>query len=128
MPFQKGQSGNPYGRKCAADLVNPKSVRDGVNELKQKKRKAKLKLFNQFGGLNQKALKYFHEVLDDENGENGKFSEQAKIKVATLVAVKYAEIMKDLDQGVDDLDDDKKEDSKPLVSFDVQAPVEKRLS
>lgn len=114
VPFEQGQSGNPKGRPQAKDLVNPKSL-NGV-EYREKEFK---QILRRLKPLNNKALKVFTDMLEDE-----KTTEATKVKVAVFIMKTYQDMIDDLYKpvnggGSDSDDQDDKSDSTPLISFKV---------
>ena len=114
MPFVKGKSGNPQGRGSAKDLVNPKSV--SGNELREQEFK---QILRRLKPLNNKALKVFTDMLEDE-----KTTEATKVKVAVFIMKTYQDMMDDLYKPVNasGSSDDNDQDDKPLapiISFKV---------
>ena len=114
MPFVKGKSGNPQGRGSGKDLVNPKSV--SGNELREQEFK---QILRRLKPLNNKALKVFTDMLEDE-----KTTEATKVKVAVFIMKTYQDMMDDLYKPVNasGSSDDNDQDDKPLapiISFKV---------
>lgn len=102
MPFQKGDPNINYqGRSKAADLVNPKSVADGVHI----KNKEFQEILNKLKPLNKKAIKKLHTLLDDDNT-----SENGQLRAIALILKTYEDLMnevyKDAPKGKDNKDDD----------------------
>lgn len=115
MPFAKGQSGNPKGRPNANDLVNPKSL--SGTEYREKEFK---QILRRLKPLNNKALKVFTDMLEDE-----KTTEATKVKVAVFIMKTYQDMMDDLYKPVNTggNSDDNDQDDKPLapiISFNVR--------
>jgi len=115
MPFVKGKSGNPQGRGSGKDLVNPKSV--SGNEIREREFK---QILRRLKPLNNKALKVFTDMLEDE-----KTTEATKVKVAVFIMKTYQDMMDDLYKPVNasGSSDDNDQDDKPLapiISFNVR--------
>ena len=114
MPFVKGQSGNPKGRGTGESLVNPKSITG--TEYREKEFK---QILRRLKPLNNKALKVFTDMLEDE-----KTTEATKVKVAVFIMKTYQDMMDDLYKPVNTSgnSDDNDQDDKPLapiISFKV---------
>ena len=114
MPFVKGQSGNPKGRGNGERLVNPKSLTG--TEYREKEFK---QILRRLKPLNNKALKVFTDMLEDE-----KTTEATKVKVAVFIMKTYQDMMDDLYKPVNASgnSDDEDRDDKPLapiISFKV---------
>ena len=115
MPFVKGDANiNMHGRPQAKDLVNPKSL-NGV-EYREKEFK---QILRRLKPLNNKALKVFTDMLEDE-----KTTEATKVKVAVFIMKTYQDMMDDLYKPVNASakSDDEDQDDKPLapiISFKV---------
>lgn len=115
MPFKKNDPHiNRNGRPHAEDLVNPKSLTG--TEYREKEFK---QILRRLKPLNNKALKVFTDMLEDE-----KTTEATKVKVAVFIMKTYQDMMDDLykpiNGGSSDGDDqDDKSDSTPLISFKV---------
>ena len=114
MAFQKGDPNiNRHGRPQAKDLVNPKS-RTGT-EHREKEFK---QILRRLKPLNNKALKVFTDMLEDE-----KTTEATKVKVAVFIMKTYQDMMDDLYKPVNssaEVVDDKEETLAPIISFKVQ--------
>ena len=113
MPFVKGQSGNPKGRGKGESLVNPKSLTG--TEYREKEFK---QILRRLKPLNNKALKVFTDMLEDE-----KTTEATKVKVAVFIMKTYQDMMDDLYKPVNssaEVVDDKEETLAPIISFKVQ--------
>ena len=114
MPFVKGKSGNIYGRPTSDKLVNPKSV--SGNELREQEFK---QILRRLKPLNNKALKVFTDMLEDE-----KTTEATKVKVAVFIMKTYQDMMDDLYKpvnasGISDGDDQEDKPLAPIISFKV---------
>ena len=114
MPFVKGKSGNPQGRGSARDLVNPKSLTG--TEYREKEFK---QILRRLKPLNNKALKVFTDMLEDE-----KTTEATKVKVAVFIMKTYQDMMDDLYKPVNassisDGDDQEDKPLAPIISFKV---------
>ena len=113
MPFVKGQSGNPKGRGTGESLVNHKSLTG--TEYREKEFK---QILRRLKPLNNKALKVFTDMLEDE-----KTTEATKVKVAVFIMKTYQDMMDDLYKPVNasaEVTDDKEETLAPIISFRVQ--------
>lgn len=115
MPFEKGDERiNRNGRPQAKDLVNPKSLTG--TEYREKEFK---QILRRLKPLNNKALKVFTDMLEDE-----KTTEATKVKVAVFIMKTYQDMIDDLYKPVnggssDGDDQDDKSDTTPLISFKV---------
>ena len=113
MPFVKGQSGNPKGRGTGESLVNPKSLTG--TEYREKEFK---QILRRLKPLNNKALKVFTDMLEDE-----KTTEATKVKVAVFIMKTYQDMMDDLYKPVNgtstDGDDQDDKPLAPIISFKV---------
>lgn len=115
MPFEKGDERiNRHGRPQAKDLVNPKSLTG--TEYREKEFK---QILRRLKPLNNKALKVFTDMLEDE-----KTTEATKVKVAVFIMKTYQDMMDDLYKPVNasGSSDDNDQDDKPLapiISFKV---------
>ena len=113
MPFVKGKSGNIYGRPTADKLVNPKSLTG--TEYREKEFK---QILRRLKPLNNKALKVFTDMLEDE-----KTTEATKVKVAVFIMKTYQDMMDDLYKPVNgtstDGDDQDDKPLAPIISFKV---------
>ena len=115
MPFVKGDENiNRQGRPQAKDLVNPKSLTG--TEYREKEFK---QILRRLKPLNNKALKVFTDMLEDE-----KTTEATKVKVAVFIMKTYQDMMDDLYKPVNASakSDDEDQDDKPLapiISFKV---------
>ena len=115
MPFVKGKSGNPQGRGSGKDLVNPKSLTG--TEYREKEFK---QILRRLKPLNNKALKVFTDMLEDE-----KTTEATKVKVAVFIMKTYQDMMDDLYKPVNaggnsDSDDQDDKPLAPIISFNVR--------
>ena len=115
MPFVKGDANiNLRGRPQAKDLVNPKSLTGGEYREKEFKQ-----ILRRLKPLNNKALKVFTDMLEDE-----KTTEATKVKVAVFIMKTYQDMMDDLYKPVNasGSSEDNDQDDKPLapiISFKV---------
>ena len=115
MPFCKDDENiNRKGRPNAKDLVNPKSLTG--TEYREKEFK---QILRRLKPLNNKALKVFTDMLEDE-----KTTEATKVKVAVFIMKTYQDMMDDLykpinNSSADDVED-KEESLAPIISFKVQ--------
>ena len=113
MPFVKGQSGNPKGRGNGESLVNPKSLTG--TEYREKEFK---QILRRLKPLNNKALKVFTDMLEDE-----KTTEATKVKVAVFIMKTYQDMMDDLykpvNGGSSESDDQNDKPLAPIISFKV---------
>ena len=116
MPFVKGDSNiNRQGRPQAKDLVNPKSLTG--TEYREKEFK---QILRRLKPLNNKALKVFTDMLEDE-----KTTEATKVKVAVFIMKTYQDMMDDLYKpvnasGSSDGDDQDDKPLAPIISFKVK--------
>ena len=115
MPFVKGDANiNLRGRPQAKDLVNPKSL-TGI-EYREKEFK---QILRRLKPLNNKALKVFTDMLEDE-----KTTEATKVKVAVFIMKTYQDMMDDLYKPVNasaksDDEDQEEKPLAPIISFKV---------
>ena len=115
MPFEKGDERiNRNGRPQAKDLVNPKSLTG--TEYREKEFK---QILRRLKPLNNKALKVFTDMLEDE-----KTTEATKVKVAVFIMKTYQDMMDDLYKpvnasGSSDGDDQEDKPLAPIISFKV---------
>ena len=115
MPFEKGDERiNRNGRPQAKDLVNAKSLTG--TEYREKEFK---QILRRLKPLNNKALKVFTDMLEDE-----KTTEATKVKVAVFIMKTYQDMMDDLYNPVNasgSSDDEDQEDKPlaPIISFKV---------
>ena len=115
MPFEKGDERiNRNGRPQAKDLVNPKSLTG--TEYREKEFK---QILRRLKPLNNKALKVFTDMLEDE-----KTTEATKVKVAVFIMKTYQDMMDDLYKpvnasGSSDIDDQEDKPLAPIISFKV---------
>ena len=115
MPFVKGDANiNMQGRPQAKDLVNPKSLTG--TEYREKEFK---QILRRLKPLNNKALKVFTDMLEDE-----KTTEATKVKVAVFIMKTYQDMMDDLYKPVNasgnsDGDDQEDKPLAPIISFKV---------
>ena len=115
MPFVKGDANiNLRGRPQAKDLVNPKSLTG--TEYREKEFK---QILRRLKPLNNKALKVFTDMLEDE-----KTTEATKVKVAVFIMKTYQDMMDDLYKpvnasGISDGDDQEDKPLAPIISFKV---------
>ena len=113
MPFVKGKSGNPKGRGTGESLVNPKSLTG--TEYREKEFK---QILRRLKPLNNKALKVFTDMLEDE-----KTTEATRVKVAVFIMKTYQDMMDDLykpvNGGNSDGDDQDDKPLAPIISFKV---------
>lgn len=115
MPFVKGDANiNLRGRPQAKDLVNPKSLTG--TEYREKEFK---QILRRLKPLNNKALKVFTDMLEDE-----KTTEATKVKVAVFIMKTYQDMMDDLYKpvnasGSSDGDDQEDKPLAPIISFKV---------
>lgn len=116
MAFQKGDKNiNRAGRPQGKDLVNPKSLTGGEYREKEFKQ-----ILRRLKPLNNKALKVFTDMLDDE-----KTTEATKVKVAVFIMKTYQDMIDDLYRPVNasgSSDDESQEDKPlaPIISFNVR--------
>ena len=116
MPFVKGDERiNRHGRPQAKDLVNPKSLTG--TEYREKEFK---QILRRLKPLNNKALKVFTDMLEDE-----KTTEATKVKVAVFIMKTYQDMMDDLYKpvnasGSSDGDDQDDKPLAPIISFKVK--------
>ena len=116
MAFQKGDPNiNRNGRPNAKDLVNPKSLTG--TEYREKEFK---QILRRLKPLNNKALKVFTDMLEDE-----KTTEATKVKVAVFIMKTYQDMIDDLYKpvnasGSSDIDDQDDKPLAPIISFKVQ--------
>ena len=114
MPFCKNDENiNRKGRPNGKDLVNPKSLTGTVYREKEFKQ-----ILRRLKPLNNKALKVFTDMLEDE-----KTTEATKVKVAVFIMKTYQDMMDDLYKPVNasaEVADDKEETLAPIISFKVQ--------
>ena len=115
MPFVKDDPNiNRKGRGNGESLVNPKSL--AGTEYREKEFK---QILRRLKPLNNKALKVFTDMLEDE-----KTTEATKVKVAVFIMKTYQDMMDDLYKPVNASakSDDEDQDDKPLapiISFKV---------
>ena len=115
MPFVKDDPNiNRKGRGTGESLVNPKSLTG--TEYREKEFK---QILRRLKPLNNKALKVFTDMLEDE-----KTTEATKVKVAVFIMKTYQDMMDDLYKPVNASakSDDEAQDDKPLapiISFKV---------
>ena len=116
MPFVKDDPNiNRKGRGTGESLVNPKSLTG--TEYREKEFK---QILRRLKPLNNKALKVFTDMLEDE-----KTTEATKVKVAVFIMKTYQDMMDDLYKPVNagGSSDDEDQDDKPLapiISFNVR--------
>ena len=115
MPFVKGDANiNRHGRPQAKDLVNPKSLTG--TEYREKEFK---QILRRLKPLNNKALKVFTDMLEDE-----KTTEATKVKVAVFIMKTYQDMMDDLykpiNNSADIVEDKEDKPLAPIISFKVQ--------
>lgn len=114
MPFVKDDPNiNRKGRGTGESLVNPKSLTG--TEYREKEFK---QILRRLKPLNNKALKVFTDMLEDE-----KTTEATKVKVAVFIMKTYQDMMDDLYKPVNasaEVADDKEEVLAPIISFKVQ--------
>lgn len=114
MPFVKDDPNiNRKGRGNGESLVNPKSLTG--TEYREKEFK---QILRRLKPLNNKALKVFTDMLEDE-----KTTEATKVKVAVFIMKTYQDMMDDLykpinNKASEDKDDEDFDDT-PAVSFKV---------
>ena len=115
MPFVKDDPNiNRKGRGTGESLVHPKSLTG--TEYREKEFK---QILRRLKPLNNKALKVFTDMLEDE-----KTTEATKVKVAVFIMKTYQDMMDDLYKPVNasGKSDDEDRDDKPLapiISFKV---------
>ena len=115
MPFVKDDPNiNRKGRGTGESLVNPKSLTG--TEYREKEFK---QILRRLKPLNNKALKVFTDMLEDE-----KTTEATKVKVAVFIMKTYQDMMDDLYKPVNvsgSSDDEAQEDKPlaPIISFKV---------
>ena len=114
MPFVKGDANiNRQGRPQAKDLVNPKSLTG--TEYREKEFK---QILRRLKPLNNKALKVFTDMLEDE-----KTTEATIVNVAVFIMKTYQDMMDDLykpvNGGSSDIDDQDDKPLAPIISFKV---------
>ena len=114
MPFVKDDPNiNRKGRGTGESLVNPKSLTG--TEYREKEFK---QILRRLKPLNNKALKVFTDMLEDE-----KTTEATKVKVAVFIMKTYQDMMDDLYKPVNAsaaVEDEKEEVLAPIISFKVQ--------
>jgi len=114
MPFVKDDPNiNRKGRGTGESLVNPKSLTG--TEYREKEFK---QILRRLKPLNNKALKVFTDMLEDE-----KTTEATKVKVAVFIMKTYQDMMDDLYKPINssaEVADDKEETLAPIISFKVQ--------
>ena len=115
MPFVKDDPNiNRKGRGTGEGLVNPKSLTG--TEYREKEFK---QILRRLKPLNNKALKVFTDMLEDE-----KTTEATKVKVAVFIIKTYQDMMDDLYKPVNasgnsDGDDQEDKPLAPIISFKV---------
>lgn len=118
MPFKKGDPNiNRKGRGTGESLVNPKSLTGAEYREKEFKQ-----ILRRLKPLNNKALKVFTDMLEDE-----KTTEATKVKVAVFIMKTYQDMMDDLykpvnsgnSDGNPDGDDQDDKPLAPVISFKV---------
>ena len=115
MPFVKDDPNiNRKGRGTGESLVNPKSLTGVEHREKEFKQ-----ILRRLKPLNNKALKVFTDMLEDE-----KTTEATKVKVAVFIMKTYQDMMDDLYKPVNasgnsDGDDQEDKPLAPIISFKV---------
>ena len=115
MPFKKDDPNiNRKGRGTGESLVNPKSLTG--TEYREKEFK---QILRRLKPLNNKALKVFTDMLEDE-----KTTEATKVKVAVFITKTYQDMMDDLYKpvnasGKSDDEDQEEKHLAPIISFKV---------